>query len=94
MIFFVSKYVALFAGRKQERERERERQNYETRKTRKSNNISIFNLVWTETWSNGSYTTRVYIYKKVLNRYNSLTVEIICKAHSQNAKAGNDVTEI
>ena len=46
---------------------------------------------WTEDWYNGSYPARVYIYKKVLNRYNnSLTVEIICKTHSQNAKAGDD----
>ncbi len=49
---------------------------------------------WSEDWYNGSYPTRVYIYKKVLNRYNnSLSVEIICKTHSQNAKAGDSSTD-
>jgi hypothetical protein len=46
-------------------------------------------LVWNEFWKNGSYPAKVYVYKKVLNRYNnSLSVEIICKTHSQFAKAG------
>ena len=42
-----------------------------------------------ENWYNGTYPDRVYVYKRVLNRYNNtLTVEIICKVHAQNAKAG------
>jgi len=49
----------------------------------------LFLQVWAENWHNGSYPTKVYIYKKVVNRYNnSLSVEIVCKAHSQKAKAG------
>ena len=40
---------------------------------------------WHEDWTDGEYETQVEIYKSVLNEYQDITVEIICKVHSMNA---------
>ena len=41
--------------------------------------------VWIENWINGQYDTQVEISKSVLNEYQDITVEVICKVHSMVA---------
>ena len=40
---------------------------------------------WHEKWNNGNYKTQVEISKSVVNEYQDITVEIICKVHSTEA---------
>lgn len=43
--------------------------------------------LWNEYWKNGRYEGRVYIHKNVVDKYETIQVEIICKVHAKNARA-------
>ena len=40
---------------------------------------------WRERWIHGSYDSSVAIFKSVLDEYQSITVELVCKVHSLSA---------
>lgn len=40
---------------------------------------------WTENWVNGSYRAEVDIVKNVIDDYQAIKVEVVCKVHSQTA---------
>ena len=40
---------------------------------------------WTEFWENGNYEAQVDIFKSVVDNYQGIKVEVLCKVHSQKA---------
>ena len=40
---------------------------------------------WTEFWENGNYEAQVDIFKSVIDNYQGIKVEVLCKVHSQKA---------
>ena len=41
---------------------------------------------WIEFWKNGNYQSQVDIFKSVIDNYQGIKVEVVCKVHSKTAK--------